>query len=756
MDSIAGGLLNILGVTGSGAATSDVAPRVLGPMADERALAEFAKAGVISDPNVWSYYNTSMNRPTTFEEMMRLWNDMSTWDMVTAALTELVEEACQPDPVTERVLWYECSDKKFEDELNGNFLVNIDAETILPSQLWHVAAFGNNFDRVHYEPETGIVGLAFAHPQDVRRYWLTKTRRCVGFAWAREKPDKDKVYIQRNTRIERVQVNYGNATPDSLWYPWDFCFTGDTKVSLLDGRELSLEQIQAEVGEGEFWVYSVTPTGRVVPGKAHSLRMTRKAAPVVEVELDNGEKVRCTPDHRFMLRDGSYREAGSLAPGDSLMPLYRKVSTVAVRNAGTTDVFDFEVDGQHNFALSAGVFVHNCHTRRMFRMRVNEHGEPVFDEAQGIYKKLRMAIDQMTVHRAQVQPDRYLVNIDVQEQPPLEQVRTVQRWRQTMRSKLAFGQGSDPGSLDAPGDFKSYYNAWALDTILWMAKPKGFSHAIEKLAGTANVPDVYDIEMLVNMFYSIIGMPKSWVGIGEAREGDPKSGRALLAQDMRFLRKVRALRKPVQQSYSWLGYLHAILKGEDVSNLEIRAKMSYIGTLEDQVRMEVLEKQVEIMDRMGDVLKKYNLEPDAWLDLVLRKYMHMPDEVVNALRTALPPEQPRQESRQPGFNRARCRQALDEIKRVLEHRHGKTLVDDLHRLLQGDDVFVRPKTRFNELCRMQALPWPVAGATLLTEAKDGLVASSFDQFTNATPTVATPGASGVEPGYRRWSPAPPA
>src|SRR6185369_9195261 len=159
-----------------------------GPVADERALAEFAKTGAISDPNVWSYYNTAMNRPTTFDEMMRLWNDMSMWDMVTAALTELVEEASQPDPATERVIWYECSDKKFEDELNGVMLVNVDAETVLPSQLWHIAGFGNNFDRIHYEQGVGVVGLSFAHPMDVRRYWLAKTRRCIGFNWVREQP----------------------------------------------------------------------------------------------------------------------------------------------------------------------------------------------------------------------------------------------------------------------------------------------------------------------------------------------------------------------------------------------------------------------------------------------------------------------------------------------------------------------------------------------------------------------------------------
>ncbi|MBO3463035.1 toprim domain-containing protein, partial [Aetokthonos hydrillicola] len=49
-------------------------------------------------------------------------------------------------------------------------------------------------------------------------------------------------------------------------------------------------------------------------------------AEVIKVTLDNGETIVCTPDHRFMLRDGSYKQAASLTPNDSLMPLYRRLS----------------------------------------------------------------------------------------------------------------------------------------------------------------------------------------------------------------------------------------------------------------------------------------------------------------------------------------------------------------------------------------------------------------------------------------------
>ena len=105
--------------------------------------------------------------------------------------------------------------------------------------------------------------------------------------------------------------------------PWDGpgCFTADTKISLLNGTEVPIKDL---VGLKEFWVYSCTPEGKIVPGRAHSARVTHTNAELVEVTLDNDEKIRCTPDHPFMMRDGTYKEAKDLKKDDSLMPLYRR------------------------------------------------------------------------------------------------------------------------------------------------------------------------------------------------------------------------------------------------------------------------------------------------------------------------------------------------------------------------------------------------------------------------------------------------
>ncbi len=105
------------------------------------------------------------------------------------------------------------------------------------------------------------------------------------------------------------------------------CFTGDTKVSLLDGTERMLCDLACDFGrDKEFGVYAYDHhCGRVVAGRARNARRTGRKE-ICQVYLDNGSMVRCTLDHGWMLKDGTYCQAKNLRSGDSLMPLYRRVS----------------------------------------------------------------------------------------------------------------------------------------------------------------------------------------------------------------------------------------------------------------------------------------------------------------------------------------------------------------------------------------------------------------------------------------------
>lgn len=184
------------------------------------------------------------------------------------------------------------------------------------------------------------------------------------------------------------------------------CFVGETEVPLLDGRHKTLKQMTEE--GGVHWVYSRDRERQIVAGRATALK-TRTNAPLMSVTLSGGEEIVCTPDHEFMLADGTYREAQHLAAGDHLMPLQHRhqdqhgkprahalqpaLSLAGAPAAATTtiprpnaegahrrtvtktshldrreDVYCLQVEDHHNFALAAGVFVHNCgmvaaHTR---------------------------------------------------------------------------------------------------------------------------------------------------------------------------------------------------------------------------------------------------------------------------------------------------------------------------------------------------------------------------------------------------------
>ena len=105
------------------------------------------------------------------------------------------------------------------------------------------------------------------------------------------------------------------------------CFVGGTKVALADGRALSFEELLVEQDRGEEnFCYTIRRNGCVGLERIQHVRRTKKNAEVVRLTLDNGETILCTPDHRFMLRDGSYKEAAALSAEDSLMPLRRKLS----------------------------------------------------------------------------------------------------------------------------------------------------------------------------------------------------------------------------------------------------------------------------------------------------------------------------------------------------------------------------------------------------------------------------------------------
>ncbi len=110
------------------------------------------------------------------------------------------------------------------------------------------------------------------------------------------------------------------------------CFSGDTQVALVDGRNLSFIELVKEDKKGkENFCYTIDENNGIGLGKIVNPRLTKKSVNVIKIILDNDKEIICTPDHKFMLRDGSYKEAKDLRKEDSLMPLHKRISRIGGR-----------------------------------------------------------------------------------------------------------------------------------------------------------------------------------------------------------------------------------------------------------------------------------------------------------------------------------------------------------------------------------------------------------------------------------------
>ena len=121
------------------------------------------------------------------------------------------------------------------------------------------------------------------------------------------------------------------------------CFSGDTRIALADGRSLSFKELAEEHNQGKRnFCYTIRQDGCIGIEEIKNPRVTKQDAEVIKVVLDNKEEIVCTPDHLFMLRNGSFKQAKELIKSDSLMPLRRKLSeiTKSITINGYELVFD--------------------------------------------------------------------------------------------------------------------------------------------------------------------------------------------------------------------------------------------------------------------------------------------------------------------------------------------------------------------------------------------------------------------------------
>lgn len=106
------------------------------------------------------------------------------------------------------------------------------------------------------------------------------------------------------------------------------CFVATTQILLHDGTTKSIHQLVNDAQDGKTNVgvsYSVEDKKFETFEIKHP-RITKVVEELIELTLDSGHIITCTPSHRFLLESGEYKEAKDLTETDVIRELPQHVS----------------------------------------------------------------------------------------------------------------------------------------------------------------------------------------------------------------------------------------------------------------------------------------------------------------------------------------------------------------------------------------------------------------------------------------------
>lgn len=128
----------------------------------------------------------------------------------------------------------------------------------------------------------------------------------------------------------------------------------DSIIPLLNGEEVTIKEISERLinnPNDEIWTYSIQEkTNNILPGKIVWCDLTRKNSEIYKITFDDNTYIETTPDHEFMLRDGSFLRADKLYEGLSLMPFY------TIESKETGDIKGYEK--VYNPSTNRHIFTH--------------------------------------------------------------------------------------------------------------------------------------------------------------------------------------------------------------------------------------------------------------------------------------------------------------------------------------------------------------------------------------------------------------
>jgi hypothetical protein len=135
------------------------------------------------------------------------------------------------------------------------------------------------------------------------------------------------------------------------------CFVGSTQVLMADGLTKAIDAIAV----GDHVMARDEKTGLVAVSAVDRV-FRHHVAETLLLQMDGGEMVETTAEHRFAAEERGFVSAGQLRPGDRLSTHNQRDAAVVSTRARSADatVYNLSVDRLHTFFIGgAGLWVHN-------------------------------------------------------------------------------------------------------------------------------------------------------------------------------------------------------------------------------------------------------------------------------------------------------------------------------------------------------------------------------------------------------------
>lgn len=167
---------------------------------------------------------------------------------------------------------------------------------------------------------------------------------------------------------------------------YETCLTKDTLLLIPNGRKISIQQLIKYQKQWKPPIYGMNPITKKVHHMPYTISQTKLVDTLLEITFETGGKIKCTPEHRFLMEDqNTYKQACELTTTDHIAGMRWMYDVYAAGNEKIytqpysisfirevklpypEPVYDLTVPEYENFAVCIdpedahfGVFVHNC------------------------------------------------------------------------------------------------------------------------------------------------------------------------------------------------------------------------------------------------------------------------------------------------------------------------------------------------------------------------------------------------------------